>query len=246
MDASEFDRLVATHPGNGPRVFAAEIEGSRVFIKQATKNFPNRAASAISAFGARLSGRTGITPLDQEANRIAALSALGFIVPAILRRTDRYIVLSDIGANLEDLMAGAPERERQDLLRAAAATLRRLHDAGGWHGAAVLRNMTRAPDGNIGFIDLENAIEVWTPLLVRQAWDLWCIGHSAALFDHSGDLTAVGLRAYGAGPARTLLWGAAGVFVGTYLTLKPFQPLKKRELRQTIACMGGIFKAGRS
>jgi len=244
MDGPDLDRLVAAHPDNAQRVFAADIGGRRVFIKQGDKNFPNRIAKTISEFGARLRGRSGITPIDQEANRIQALAALGFIVPDILRKTDTYVVLSDIGPNIEFLITSASPAERERLLREAAMTLRRLHDAGGWHGAAVLRNLTQAPTG-IGFIDLENAIEVWTPLRIRQVWDLWCLGHSTALFDHTGMLTAVAIEAYGANPARTLLWGGTAVFVGSYLTLKPFQPLKKRELRQTIGCMGGIFQAGR-
>lgn len=245
MDDAELDRLVATHPDNGHRVFVAQIDGRRVFVKQVEKDFPNRTAKWISGAVDHLTGRAHLTPLDQETMRIAALKASGFTVPDIVARTDRYLVLSDIGPNLETLVALAGPSERERLLREAAATLRRLHDCGGWHGAAVLRNITQAGSG-IGFLDLENRVDAFMPLRVRQVWDLWSLGHAAALFDDTGGFTATALRAYGEGAVRTWLWCFTAVFVGTYVTLKPFQPLKKRELRQTIGCMGGIFAAGRT
>jgi hypothetical protein len=220
MDRSVFDKLTAVQRPEGFRVFPAEIDGRRVYIKRTEKNFPNRAAKWASALLDGISRRERLTPIEHEANRIRMLADAGFIVPDIVIKTDDYIVLSDIGPTLESVIAKVSPQEREEVLRAAARSLRALHDKGGWHGAAALRNMTQAPDG-IGFIDLENRVDAYIPLFGRQYWDLWTLGHSTAFFDHSGGLSAVVYETYGRSAVRTLLWASAALFVGTHLTLKP-------------------------
>lgn len=241
MDAADLDRLVAAHSESRLRVFAVEIDGRRLYVKIGVKNFPNRTAERVSRLIDRLFPHRRVPWPEQEIKRISALAAQGFVVPEVVCRTDRYLALSDIGMNLEQAVMQAAPAAREELLRDAARMLRRLHDSGQWHGAARLKNLTLSPRG-VGMIDLENRIDAFIPLFGRQYWDLWSLGHSAAFFDHTGALSAVVMRAYGRSLVRGLLWASAVLFVGSYVVLRPFQPLRRRELRQTIANMGGLFR----
>jgi len=159
-------------------------------------------------------------------------------------RNANYVVLSDIGPSLETVLTLASPDDRIAVVRKAAETLRRLHDAGRWHGAARTHNMTLYED-QIGFIDLENTVENWMPLLMRQGWDLYQLGQSAAFFEPGVSHAEAAMRAYGPGRVRKLLYAAAVSLFGTYVALYPFRNGRKREIRQGHACIRAVYRAPR-
>lgn len=239
----DIEKLARAFLDNRQRVFPLEIDGERVWVKRTAKNLPNRAAWLIYQAVSKITGRTRQSQTHHEIACLAALRRHGFRTPDVLFQNGYYIVLSDIGPSLEIAIRGADLAERRRIVRKAGEALRRLHDAGRWHGAARLHNMTLSGE-EIGFIDLENTVENWLPLAGRKFWDLWQLGHSAAFFEPNVALAEEALRAYGPSPVRRALWLAAAALAGPYLLMKPFRNSRIRELRQSHACMGAIYRIG--
>jgi hypothetical protein len=240
----DIEQLVNSFLHNPHRVFAVDCGGRRLWVKRIRKNLPNPLAALIHAAARKITGRNELAQADHEIESLKALRRHGFITPEIVFRNPYYFVLSDIGPSLEAAILQADEAERFRIVRMAGQALRKLHDADRWHGAARVHNMTLSGN-HIGFIDLENMVEAWLPLPLRKFWDLWQLGHSAAFFEPSMPLAEAALRAYGDSPVRKSLWVTAWVFVGTYLSLKPFQNGSKREVRQTVGCMAAIYRLPR-
>lgn len=143
---------------------------------------------------------------DLEANRIAALAALGVLVPTIVGRGPTHLDLQDLGPTLSILIKKEPLAERRAiLLEAGFAALSELHRRGGVLSEAFARNMTRDQDGRIGFIDLET--EPLTVMTADQsrARDLIFFVYSTARFVPCNDARYVaGLsQAFAALPVAT-------------------------------------------
>jgi hypothetical protein len=241
----DIERLVTSFLHNPQRVFPIEWEGRRLWVKRIRKNLPNPVAALIYHAARRLRGRSEIDQASHEIEALLALKRHGFVTPDVVFRNPHYFVLSDIGPSLETVLtlAERPD-ERLRVAGLAGQALRALHDAGRWHGAARIHNMTLSGE-RIGFIDLENTVDSWLPLPLRKLWDLWQLGHSAAFFAPSVPLAEAALRAYGDNGVRRSLQAAAWLFVGTYLLLRPFRNGGKREIRQTVGCMEAIYRLRR-
>jgi hypothetical protein len=243
--ATGIERLAAGFRQTPHRVFPIEHDGRRLWVKRIAKNLPNPAAALIYKAAGKITGRNAQTQADHEIKSLAALRRHGFITPEVVFRNSDYFVLSDVGPSLEAVITLGGEAERLRTARLAGEALRALHDAGRWHGAARLHNMTLAEPGRIGFIDLENTVDTWLPLFLRKCWDVWQLGHSAAFFEPNVAMAESALRAYGPGAVRKTLYGLAVLFFGTYAALYPFRNSGKREIRQTHACLRAIYRAPR-
>ncbi|MBZ0138720.1 MAG: phosphotransferase [Pseudorhodoplanes sp.] len=230
---------------NPHRVFPIEYEGRRLWVKRVRKNLPNPAAALIYHAVRIVLRRDEAAEAEHEIKSLMALRRHGFTAPEVVFRNPHYFVLSDIGPSLEAALHLGDATERERIVRLAGEALRKLHDCGRWHGAARVHNMTLAPDGGIGFIDLENRVDTWLPLPARKIWDLWQLGHSAAFFEPHVPLAEAALRAYGPGAVRRALYGLAVLSFGTYAALYPFRTTGKREIRQTHACIRAIYRAPR-
>lgn len=227
------------------RVFPVEVDGRRYWVKRIRKNLPNLVGWLLHNLTKLMARKDGAALAQHEIAVIEKLRRSGFLTPEVVYRDEHCVVLSDIGPSLEAVLTRAEPRERIEVIQKAAATLRRLHDAGRWHGAARTHNMTLCGE-RIGFIDLENTVENWMPLRMRQAWDLYQLGQSAAFFEPSVPLAETAMRAYGPGPVLKLLYFFACALFGPYVLLYPFRNGRKREIRQGHACITAIYRAPRN
>lgn len=240
----DIERLIDSFLCNPHRVFPIEYDGRRLWVKRIRKNLPNPFSALIYHAARKITGRDDLAQANHEIESLKALRRHGFVTPDVVFRNPYYLVLTDVGPSLETAILQADEPERLRIARRAGQALRTLHDAGRWHGAARVHNMTLAGD-QIGFIDLENTVENWLPLFLRKCWDLWQLGHSAAFFAPHVPMAEAALRAYGAGAVRKTLYSLAVLFFGSYAALYPFRNIGKREIRQTHACIRAIYRAPR-
>jgi tRNA A-37 threonylcarbamoyl transferase component Bud32 len=226
------------------RVFPIEFSGRRYWVKRSRKNLPNIVGRLLHRLTQLVSRKDQDKLAMHEVRCLEKLRSAGFLTPDVVFRNAHYVVLSDIGPSLEAVLTLASPQERTAIVRKAGEALRALHDAGRWHGAARTHNMTLCGD-RIGFIDLENTVENWMPPLMRQAWDLYQLGQSAAFFEPHAALAETAMRAYGPGRVRKLLYGVALLLFGPYVVLYPFRNGRKREIRQGHACVRAIYRAPR-
>lgn len=212
------------------RVFAIECAGGRVWAKYGGKNYANGLLKFLGLFRRE-------STIALETRAIEALRGDGFLVPEILGGNERYIVLSDIGPVLHVTLREADAIERERLVQEAAKALRALHEAGHWHGAAALKNMT-VKDGRIGFIDFESAMHRYIGVRATQWLDVWQLACSVAYFDTQGALVTLFLQAYGDVRPLTrityLLWPL-------YLVLRPFGDALPRDVRQPVRALRGFY-----
>jgi hypothetical protein len=226
------------------RVFPIEFAGRRYWVKRSRKNLPNLVGKLLHRLTQVVSGKGSDALAMHEAKCLDKLRSAGFLTPEVVFRNAHYVVLSDIGPSLEAVLTLASPQDRAAIVRKAGEALRALHDAGRWHGAARTHNMTLCGD-RIGFIDLENTVEHWLPPLMRQGWDLYQLGQSAAFFEPHVTLAETAMRAYGPGRVRKLLFCVAVLLFGPYVALYPFRNGRKREIRQGHACVRAIYRAPR-
>ncbi len=229
---------------NQLRVFSIELEGRRYWVKRLHKNLQNPLSTLAYRVRSWISGKDDEALGNHEARSLSALRQHGFLTPDVVFRDAHYIVLSDLGPSLEAVLFETPSEQRAAIVHQAGETLRKLHDAGRWHGAARIHNMTLY-EGRIGFIDLENTVDNWLPPFMRRVWDAWQLGHSAAFFDPHVALAETALCAYGPGGVRNFLYSVAVLFFGTYAAFYPFRNTGKREIRQIYAMMRAIYRAPR-
>ncbi len=229
---------------NRLRVFPLEAHGRRYWVKRLRKTLHNPVSAAAYRFRTWMSGKGDDALGEHEVASLAALRRHGFLTPNLVLREPHYLVLSDLGPSLEAVLAQTQVDKRAPLVRKAAEALRQLHDAGRWHGAARISNLTLCGE-RIGFIDLENTVGNWLPPFMRRVWDLWQLGHSAAFFEPAVPLAETALRTYGPGGPRKFLLSVAVLFFGTYAALYPLRNSGKREIRQIHALMRAIYRAPR-
>lgn len=153
---------------------------------------------ALLGFVARRLGLPALQPVPRpalaaaraamEADRIAELAALGARVPAILGRGEDYLDLEDLGPTLSIVLTSEREQSRRvGLIEQGFRALSELHSQNGVLSEAFVRNMTVAPDGRIGFIDLETAPLDVMSAHEAQARDIVFYTYSTARFLPCGD-----------------------------------------------------------
>ncbi|HVL76207.1 MAG TPA: hypothetical protein VM406_09335 [Noviherbaspirillum sp.] len=107
-----------------------------------------------------------------EVQRLRRLRAAGCAVPEVLHAERDLFVSSDAGPTLAQLLADQVDAGvRLQWLNEAARDLAAFHQAGHWHGGAQVRNLVRTPEGTLGRIDFETALDARFPLALLQAFD---------------------------------------------------------------------------
>ncbi len=140
-------------------------------------------------------GPGGPTALHAEAQRLRDFAAAGLRVPTILAEAEDFLILSDIGPAVAELLRDDPDPVRRySLMEHAILTLAALHAGGRAHGRPYLRDMTWA-DGQIGFLDLEENPQSVMPLHQAQARDVWIFLCAAARHTDDAGMDAL-FRAY--------------------------------------------------
>jgi tRNA A-37 threonylcarbamoyl transferase component Bud32 len=212
------------------RVFSVVVEGARYWVKRADKDYKNRMQAVIG----------GQADPHEEVRAMRALAGRGMLVPTIVHETPDYMVLSDIGASIQQAMRETPAMQHP-LIEQVADTLSALHRAGGWHGNAMLRNFT-LHQSYIGMIDFENTAHAHWSLAVRQAFDVWQVLYSTARLDNGIQLCEAFLGRYQpSSRARVYLRGIACLLSPLYVLLRPFRSHLKRDIRQAVIAVGTLL-----
>lgn len=176
----------------GLPVISMEIEGEKVWFK---RSGPEK----IGLKGCVKKALTSLIPIstlrptyycsqkesfDNEERRIAVLSQNGIAVPKVLKRTDDWIALSDLGSTFDSLIKKSEsDDEKIALIQRATLGLTQLHSQGQYHGRGVLRDMILTPDGHVGYIDFEENPK--GPLPFKQARDL--LMHLYSIVEYSDE-----------------------------------------------------------
>lgn len=179
-----------------PSVFAHEVNGEIVFVKQRRKRGKNPLGHLAQLFLYSLTRNILVMPTEWlsgnsvafETETIRRLAALGVRVPEILHEEEDYFVMSNAGLSLEHYLKKHPD-EREALIDKSAAELRRFHDVGCAHGGAQIKNLT-VRDGEIHFIDFETSIPA-ERLAEFQLRDLFLFILSLERHGHNPDLRRI-------------------------------------------------------
>jgi tRNA A-37 threonylcarbamoyl transferase component Bud32 len=216
----------------GQRVFAVPLAGDRFWVKRSHKNYKNVFQRVLYP---------NLSALRDEARAMRALRALGMLVPTVVCETPAFIVLTDLGENLQHCLDEADGQQRLRHVAQLADVLSELHRRKGWHGNAALRNFT-LHDGQVGMLDFEKTAHRWWSLNVRQAYDIWQLLHSLAQYPDRRPLTSTFLERYrptsrGLLYLRLMSWGVSPL----YLLLAPFGAYLKRDFRQAVSSVGTLL-----
>lgn len=236
------------------RCVPVDWEGKRYWIKialQSQMNTWNRLQNfaavlcRVPMLRATVSS-SGEEGLKAEASHIKKVASRGALVPEVVAVNPGWILLSDIGVPLFDMVnETARAEEKEHFLMLGANALSSLHNMGGWHGTGQLRDMTHR-DGQIGFIDFEeNVGEAMSPA-AAQARDFMRFIISAVRFDSGdGKLLEKIVQAYEK-KAPQAVWSEVrsllrvlGVLV---FLLKPFTSKLGRDLRHAVLTYEALKK----
>ena len=218
------------------RTFKRVTPLGEVWYKRAEKDFRNKLQVLLDRHTASASEQQ-----EEEIACIQAVARRGFLVPEVLHVAPDYMVLSDIGPSLHQLMHKAEAETRRRLTARAAALLQTLHESAGWHGNAVLRNMVDHNNEQIGLIDFERTARPGWSLARKQSYDLWQLLYSTARFDRTSTLARHALQSYGDGPARRRLRWFSLLALPVALPFVPFQEIMKRDFAQIVVTIYSIM-----
>lgn len=173
----------------GPRIERTLFEGRDAWIKRPEKPRSNGFSFLHSCLGFFLpdalqptGSQGGMQGLLDEADRLKTFAAASVRVPSVLEVTDDYIVLSDCGTQLRQILHEASDaKDVQKWLRQAVVNLADLHAKGLVHGRPHLKDMTVFGD-DIYLLDLEEDPVNVMPLQDAQARDIWLLLSSCAEF----------------------------------------------------------------
>ncbi len=177
--------------GHGlPRTEKTTRDGVPVWIKRPEKAYSNIYVAlhgGIAYFLPKVLRHTGaaggMDALRTEARRLNAFREAGLPVPRVLEIGANHLILSDTGTALHEWLQDCRDPvSRQGLLRQAVETLALVHNAGLVHGRPFLKDMTRAPDGRVFLIDLEEDPVTTMSVESAQARDVWLLLSSCREF----------------------------------------------------------------
>lgn len=173
-----------------------------------------------------------VAALAGEAERLDHLRRHGFRTPEVARLTPEYVLLSDAGREVNEVMRSADASTRTALVRQCAVMLARLHRAGLWHGRASLRDFVLDAQNELGFIDCEedaSGLGSWA-----QPRDVMLFCQSVAKFSEDGSLLQEALAAYDCAPVKSKLTTALRLMSPLAWILRPFREKLGRDLRQMV------------
>jgi tRNA A-37 threonylcarbamoyl transferase component Bud32 len=229
---TDWDAIDSDPRHAGPRVYSVMRDGERFWVKRSQKNYKNVFQRVLYP---------NLSALRDEARAISALRRRGALVPSVVHESAAFIVLTDLGENLEQCFDASDANLRLRYVGALADTLSELHRRNGWHGNAALRNFTLC-DGRIGMLDFEKTAHRWWSLHVRQAYDVWQILHTLAQYADRRPLASALLARFRPGSRgllylRLVSWGLSPL----YLLVAPFSAYLKRDFRQAVSSVGALL-----
>ncbi len=168
------DRAPAEHVA-----LPVDVPAGRVWVKRAGRSSSRiwrwLHLTAARALGLELFRPPAHAPATRrtadEAARLQALGERGWPVPVVYAVHRDYLVLSDNGVSVHDVLPDLDADARLDLLTRALDFVIGLHARGGWHGGCQVRNLTLM-DGEFGVIDFEDDLEGSMSLAAAQARDI--------------------------------------------------------------------------
>ena len=180
---AEILRLLVS--GQDRRVSSAVVDGSTVWIKRLGaegRPFFKRVHAFISPLipWAMLRSSKALAPQQmaaREARKTASFAAAGFPAVHVLFQQGSNLVLSSASAIVQDELSRLREIDVQahdDLLVECAAALAKAHGDGLCHGRPHPRDMI-LENGQLGFLDFEEAPEEAMSLPDAQARDVWLL-----------------------------------------------------------------------
>lgn len=138
----------------------------------------------------------GAAGIQNEVNRLAALSQAGMQVPPLLDHADHWLLVADVGhTTLESKLRRAEGNARLALWQSGADYIQRAHQAGQYLSQAFARNLVWSDEHGLGAIDFEDdpasvmtldqaQIRDWLPYLFSTAHffkgDLPALTHALA------------------------------------------------------------------
>lgn len=205
---------------DAPRIEAYMLDGRRYWIKRPEK----------LSLRWRLQKGDPMRSFARERRQHHALVELGAPVPPILAQSDRFLIVADCGASLEDLFAAAPVQERLRIFQAAGRALAGLHALGLAHGRPLPRDLCW--DGaKIRFLDFERGTRTRASQR-KQVLDLVQAIHGIyALAPQENPEVAALCEGYRQADQRQL-WQAAQRWARRWRWLDPLtRPLQRHEAR---------------
>ena len=166
--------------------------GGQHYVAKRVADRPRRVSQALflrwlvkRATGQSLSMRTlllseAASSVGYEAKRLESLAQAGMRVPRLVHHAAGYLLLDHCGITVATQLDGWPADTWRLELRRLAEDLGAFHQAGQWHGAAQIKNLTRK-EGQTYRIDFEENFGELVPLPAAQALDLVLFLNSVSL-----------------------------------------------------------------
>lgn len=163
--------------------------GEKVWIRKVGKTVP---AWRYKLLGGMASGLKlgalqpvpnpgGRAALAIEARRLRALAASGVKVPRLLAQSDRALMFGNVGSGT--ILNEVENADDQiGVWQEGLAAIAGVHAQQQYLSQAFARNMIRADDGSIGFIDFEDDPGEHMPLVLCQVRDYLCYLQSTAMW----------------------------------------------------------------
>ncbi len=235
---------IASGAASDARIFSLMFEGAKIWVKRGEKDCSTNLQRFVYRLSKRLARRMppARRALYIEVTTLRALRRDGLCVPQVLGIHEGFIVLSDTGMNVAQLMRSTSDADmRKKLVSDTAFLLAQIHKATHWHGNAKLRNFTYNGEA-MSAIDFENSYSLW-PLGYRRVKDIFMLCGSTTAFDKSGALIHTALGAYKSHLSVCGLYAFALMLSPLYLLLYPLAPHLGRDIREAWLTLGAIYRS---
>ncbi|MDO4248465.1 MAG: hypothetical protein Q4C79_05835 [Neisseria sp.] len=163
--------------------------GEKVWIRKVGKTVPEWRYKLLGgiASGLRLGALQpvpnpgGRASLAIEAHRLRDLAASGVKVPQLLAKSDSALMFSNVGSDTI-LSEVENDDDQVGIWQEGLAAIAGVHAQQQYLSQAFARNMIRADDGSISFIDFEDDPGKYMPLVLCQVRDYLCYLQSTAMW----------------------------------------------------------------
>jgi tRNA A-37 threonylcarbamoyl transferase component Bud32 len=181
----DIESLLAVLVGGSKRVQRVALSKRTVWIKRYGTEKPSwwlhlQAGLSRLVPIAYLRPSPYLAPKDmagREVRLIGLFAENGFATPKVLYSSRGAIVLTDVGATVQQRLRALRESDpaaHDDMLVGCAAELGQLHATGLCHGRPYPRDMFFSGD-RMGFMDFEEEPQTVMPLATAQARDIWLL-----------------------------------------------------------------------
>lgn len=179
------DVLVGQINDNEHRYWLKRRPFSKKTIWHALQGIVSQALRLPSLYPTVTAG--GASSLHYEAERLRQFAEKNIPVPWVVSITDTVLITEDVGCQLnQHLQTVQDSKQIHLILKQAAQSIQKMHQAGLCHGRPSLNDMT-IKHGLISFIDLEENPLVVMSLAQAQARDIWLFLNSATRYCPNND-----------------------------------------------------------